>query len=171
MKSFSGLCSITAQANLRWLSTSQAMKKIQFIISYFSDQSNWERIKCKPISPYKLWKLQSESLDQYPRGMEDCVILQSRPTLVLGNHIFVNPSSHLSAPLPLGYWSDGLDWTFHNLHGDVGLQLDQLMRFKFLGGQVRCRKYMYVSLWKRWSMSRTHGKGGIEGMKVGFQRS
>ena len=46
-------------------------------------------------------KLQSESLDQHPRGMVDQVILQSGPTLGLGNHTFANPPSHLSAPLPL----------------------------------------------------------------------
>ena len=27
-----------------------------------------KRIRCKPISSCKLWKLQSESLDQHPRG-------------------------------------------------------------------------------------------------------
>ena len=56
---------------------------------------------CKPTSPCKLWKLQSESLDQHPRGMEDWIILRSGPALGLGNHTFANPPFHLSAPLPL----------------------------------------------------------------------
>ena len=60
-----------------------------------------ERIKCKPIFPCKLWKLQSELLNQHPRGIGDWVILQFGPALGLGNHTFVNLSSHLSAPLPL----------------------------------------------------------------------
>ena len=61
----------------------------------------WEHIRCKPISPWKLWKLQSGSSDQHPRGMWDWVILQSGPALGLDNHTFANPSSHLPAPLPL----------------------------------------------------------------------
>ena len=28
----------------------------------------WEHIRCKSTSPCKLWKLQSETLDQYRRG-------------------------------------------------------------------------------------------------------
>ena len=59
------------------------------------------RIRCKPISPCKLWKLQSGPSDQHPRGMRDWVILQSEPALGLCNHTFANPPSHLSAPLPL----------------------------------------------------------------------
>ena len=58
-------------------------------------------IRCKPTSPCKLWKLQSESLDQHPRGIEDRIFLQSRPAFGLGNHTFANPPCHLSAPLPL----------------------------------------------------------------------
>ena len=62
---------------------------------------NGEHIRCKPISPCKLWKLQSGSSDQHPRGIGDWVILQSGPALGLDNHTFANPSSHLSASLPL----------------------------------------------------------------------
>ena len=62
---------------------------------------SWQHIRCKPTSPCKLWKLQSESLDQHPRGMRDWVILQSIPALGLGNQTFANPSFHLSAPLLL----------------------------------------------------------------------
>ena len=44
----------------------------------------------------KLYKLQSESLDQHPKGMEDWVILQSGPALGLGNHTFANlPPTYL----------------------------------------------------------------------------
>ena len=60
-----------------------------------------ERIRCKPNSSCKLWKLQSEPLDQYLRGMEDWVIFQSGPPLGLGNHAFANLPSHLSTPLHL----------------------------------------------------------------------
>ena len=65
-------------------------------------KSRFRGIRCKPISSCKLSKLQSESLDQHPRGMGDWVILQSGPALgLLGNHTFANPPSHLPAPLPL----------------------------------------------------------------------
>ena len=56
-----------------------------------------ERMRCKPISPCKLWKLQSESSDQHLRDMGDWVILQSGPALGLINHTFANPPSHLPA--------------------------------------------------------------------------
>ena len=65
------------------------------------DKLRRERIRCKPTSPCKLWKLQSESLDQHSRGIGDWVILQSGPALGLDNHIFANPPSHLSTPLSL----------------------------------------------------------------------
>ena len=60
-----------------------------------------QRIRCKPISPCKLWKFQPESLDQHPRVTGDWVILQSGPALRLGNRTFVNSRSHLSASLLL----------------------------------------------------------------------
>ena len=60
-----------------------------------------QRIRCKSTSPCKLWKLQSESLDQHLRGMGNYIILQSGPAIGLGNHTFANSPSHLSAPLPL----------------------------------------------------------------------
>ena len=68
---------------------------------YLEPKIKGERIRCKPISLCKLWKLQSESLDQHPRDMGDWVILQFGPALGLGNHTFANPPSHLSAPLAL----------------------------------------------------------------------
>ena len=46
-------------------------------------------------------KLQSEPLDQYPKGMGGGIILQSGPALELDNHIFANPPSHIPASLPL----------------------------------------------------------------------
>ena len=49
----------------------------------------------------KLWKLQSEPSDQYPKSMGDEIILQSGPTFGLGNHTFANPPSYAHAPLPL----------------------------------------------------------------------
>ena len=60
-----------------------------------------QRIRCKPISPCKLYKFQSESLDQHRRGTGDWIILQSGPPLGLDNHIFANPPSHFSASFPL----------------------------------------------------------------------
>ena len=53
---------------------------------------------CKPTPPYKLWKLQFESLDQHPRDMSDWLILQSGPALGLGNHTFANPSPTSQRP-------------------------------------------------------------------------
>ena len=79
---------------------------------WFRMISSWELIRCKPTFPCKLWKFQSGSLDQHPRGIGDWVILQSGPVLGLGNHTFANPPSHLSAPLSLDSpwcWSDGPD--------------------------------------------------------------
>ena len=67
----------------------------------------------------KLWKLQSGSSDQHPRGMGDRIILQSGPALGLGNHTFVNPPSPRPCAPPLRYWSNGLDWSFHSLHTKV----------------------------------------------------
>ena len=63
--------------------------------------SKSRRTRCKPISLCKLWKLQSELLDQHSRGMRDWIILQSGSALGLNNHIFANPPSHLSALLSL----------------------------------------------------------------------
>ena len=61
----------------------------------------WEHIRCKLISPCKLWELQSGSSDQHPRGTRDRVILQSGLTFGLGNHTFANSPSHHLAPVPL----------------------------------------------------------------------
>ena len=33
------------------------------------------------------------------------------------------------SPMPLGCWSDGPDWSFHSLHGEVGLHLIYSHRF------------------------------------------
>ena len=82
----------------------------------------WERIRCRPTYSCKLWKLQSESLDQHPRGMRNWVILQFGPALGLGNHTFANSPSHLSAPLPLDVDLMAQNEVY-NLHGEVGLHL------------------------------------------------
>ena len=50
---------------------------------------------------YKLWKFQSESSDQHPRGMGDGIILQFGTVFGLDNHTFANLTYHVSAPLPL----------------------------------------------------------------------
>ena len=59
----------------------QVVRKNRLRKGYIRLFDNWKRIGCKPTCPCKLWKLQSESLDQHSRGMGDWVILQSRPTL------------------------------------------------------------------------------------------
>ena len=55
--------------------------------------------------------------------MGDWVILQSGPALGLGNHTFANPPFPPLCTPPLGCWSDGPDWSFHSLNGEVGLHL------------------------------------------------
>ena len=55
-------------------------------------------IRCKPTFPCKIWKLQSESLDQHPRDMWDWIILRFGPAL---DWIITLLEIPLPAPLPL----------------------------------------------------------------------
>ena len=69
------------------------------------------------------------------------IILQSRPTLGLGNHIFANLPSHLSALLPLDVDLMALIEVSNNLHGEVGLHLicsPVYLRIKYLFFEKSC---------------------------------
>jgi hypothetical protein len=77
----------------------------------------WQHIRCKPTSPWKLWKLQSEPHDVDPTERleeEGGVICKS----TFANHpphllwICKSPTSH---EFSLGSKSCGLDWRFHSL--------------------------------------------------------
>jgi len=83
----------------------------------------------------------SDQLDQHPRSMEDWIILQSGPVLGLGNHIFANLSSHLSALLLLDVDLMSLIEVFNSLHGEVGLHLicsSVYLRIKYLFFEKSC---------------------------------
>ena len=76
------------------------MKKIQFIISYFSDQSNWGVLGANQSlrTNYENFNLSYWINIQRVWGLGNFTIW---PPFGLCNHTFANPPFHLSAPLPL----------------------------------------------------------------------
>ena len=81
----------------------------------------WEHIRYKPTSPYmetSIWAIRSTSkgraVERWERGFAKVWLLNPRT----GSDCKIAQS-----PISIGCWSDGPDWSFHNLHGDVGLHL------------------------------------------------